>query len=133
MLFFKSFNMSNSLISFALIVLIGLSGSFANCIDNHGNIGEIHPIFADCNSHACESSIHSCDTTQCDHNSCSDKHITSFHTTQRIRGHFITNDVVPHSYNSIRCALFSSLIKIPVSFNSPSKYLHKQRLLVLRI
>jgi hypothetical protein len=25
------------------------------------------------------------------------------------------------------------LIKIPVSFNSPSKYLHKQRLLVLRI
>lgn len=130
---FKHVNMFNTLISLSLIVVLGLSGSLVSCIDDHGNVGEIRSLFSDCDSHSCESSVHSCDTSQCEHNRCTDQQITSTQSLQRVRDYVITNDIVYRSHNSIQCAICSSLIKSIISFDSPRKYLHKQNLQVLRI
>ncbi|NLD92114.1 MAG: hypothetical protein GX639_05530 [Fibrobacter sp.] len=124
--------MLNTLVSLSLVVLLGLSGSIVHCIDDHGNVGAMHSLFSDCNSHACESSVHSCNTSQCEHNRCSDQQVTPTQSHQRIRDYVLNNDIVSRSLNSTRL-LCSSLLKTIISFDSPRKYLHKQHLQVLRI
>lgn len=132
MRFTSSINMVNSLISQLLILVLCFSGSLAYCIDDHGNVGEIHPQFADCSTHTCDSSEHSCTTSHCEHNSCSDQIITTIHTP-RLRNYVLTCTILNRFYNTSDSYIDSSIIKKYVSFDSPQKYLHKQHLLVLRI